>query len=304
VEIRPERPSDYAAVARVHALAFDNRASEPAVVALRRQASSYDPELALVAEADGEVVGHALFTPETIRLLGRDLRAVNLAPLAVLPAYQRRRVGAALIEEGHRVARSKGFALSFLLGRPEYYARFGYLGGVFGVARLTVSSGAGSMRLEAHPPREPDQAALHALWLEEEGAVDFAIDPGPDLLGWVSPNPTIESLVWTAGGEVAGYTRVSRAEPASVRMFLAREDASHALVTALSLRYGLGTSIDLPLHPACPSAARLGAAICEPWEAGMACALAPSPLEEYVARLGAGLCTAGRPIWPVVFDVA
>ena len=304
MEIRPERPSDYAAVARVHALAFDNRASEPAVVALRRQAPSYDPELALVAEAEGEVVGHVLFAPETIRLLDCDVRAVNVAPLAVLPAHQRRRVGTALINEGHRIARAKGFALSFLLGRPEYYARLGYLGGVFGVSRLTVSSGGELMPLLARPPREADVAALRELWLEEEGGVDFAIDPGADLLGWVSPNPTVESLVWTAGGEVAGYTRVSRPDPAGVRMFLAREDTARALATALALRYGLGTGIELPLHPSCPSAARLGTAVCEPWEAGMACGLNPSQLEEYVARLGAGLRPPGRPVWPVVFDVA
>lgn len=303
--IRPERPPEYARIARAHALAFENRASEPAVVALRRQAPNFDPELSLVAEVDGAIAGHALFTPEVIRLLDHDVRAVNLAPIAVLPAHQRHGIGRALIEEGHRIGRAKGYALSFLLGHPEYYVRLGYYGGLFGVSRALVSRGSQVGGLEPHAPAEAHLDALHALWLHEEGAVDFAIDPGADLLGWVSPNPMVECLVWTDHGEVAGYTRVNRCEPVSVRMFLARDEgAACALAGALSERYSLPPEIEFPLHPRSASAAVFGGARCEPWEAGMACPLEPSPLEEYVAQLRAGARPPGRPLWPSVFDLA
>src|SRR5688500_16279882 len=119
--IRAETPRDYATIADIHVKAFDNRAAEAVIVGLHRHRSRFDPELSLVAEIDGQVVGHVLFSPQTIRLLGQNLEVVNLAPIAVHPTHQGKGIGAALIEEGHSIARSKGYPFSFLLGHPEYY---------------------------------------------------------------------------------------------------------------------------------------------------------------------------------------
>lgn len=97
IVIRPEQPTDYAAIAAVHVRAFENRASEALIVPLHRHRRAFDPDLSLVAEADGRIVGHALFSPQTIRLLGADVPAVNLAPIAVDGAWQRAGVGGRLI---------------------------------------------------------------------------------------------------------------------------------------------------------------------------------------------------------------
>lgn len=96
INIRAETLQDYAAIAQVHIRAFGGRLDEALIVALQRQRPQFDPELALVAEVEGLVVGHALFMPQVIRLLGTDVRAVNLAPIGIDPAYQRRGVGARL----------------------------------------------------------------------------------------------------------------------------------------------------------------------------------------------------------------
>ncbi|HEY8285015.1 MAG TPA: hypothetical protein VIJ28_11575 [Chloroflexota bacterium] len=61
--IRPEAAADYAAIADLHARAFGHRTGEALVVALLRHRGSFDPELSLVAEMDGRVVGHVLFSP-------------------------------------------------------------------------------------------------------------------------------------------------------------------------------------------------------------------------------------------------
>ncbi len=213
--IRPETVHDYAAIADLHACAFGNRSHEPMVVTLLRHRAAFDPELSLVADRDGRVVGHVLFSPHTIRLLGHVVRAVNLAPIAVEPARQGQGIGGALIEEGHRIARARGYAVSFLLGHSSYYPRFGYRTRAYGWSQVTVvTEGLTAERLEVQAPRPDDIDPLGVLWRQAEAEVDFAIEPGPDLLDWISPNPAIEALVYRRDGEVVGYTRIHRSEPA------------------------------------------------------------------------------------------
>jgi putative acetyltransferase len=312
--IRPETVRDYAAIAAVHAYAFDNHAAEAAIVALLRQRTAFDPELSLVAEVEGEVVGHVLFSPYTIRLLGQDVRAVNLAPIAVRPDYQGKGIGGQLIREGHALARAKGYPLSFLLGHPTYYPRFGYQTHVYGSSTLTIPAASiTTSELERRAPIPADMSTLHALWLHDEGQVDFALDPGAELMDWVSPSSTVEATVYVHEGEIAGYTRARKDNPGQPIVFMAR-DSSAALAIAGSIaRQGEGqtalTEIVLPLHPLSRSGAALGrmdGAVWKTsaWAAGMACPLAPSPFDEYHAQVQSGERAPGRVIWPVAFEIA
>jgi putative acetyltransferase len=109
--IRDERPEDRAAVRRVEEAAF-GRADEADIVDALRADDAW--ALSLVAEVDGEIVGHLLFS--------RGDRAMTLGPLAVLPAHQRSGVGAALMRQG--LARVREPVV--LLGHPDYYTRFGF----------------------------------------------------------------------------------------------------------------------------------------------------------------------------------
>jgi putative acetyltransferase len=297
VKIRSETPRDYAAIANLHARAFGGRGSEGAIVSLLRHRAGFDPDLSLVAELDGQIVGHVLFSPYTIRLLGEGANALNLAPIGVDPAYQRHGVGTALINTGHEIARGMGYSLCFLLGHPEYYPRFGYRTGVYGASSIAVTA-AGLPDLQTRLPVESDIPALCDLWLREEGSVDFAIMPGEALLDWISPNPAIESRVYLREGMVVGYARVHGDE---VRMFLARDaEAARAMAAQLA---GDAGAITLPLHPYSVSAAVFGKPECKAWDAGMACSLVPGAFDEFYAQLQAGKRLPGRPLWPVAFDV-
>ena len=109
--IREERPEDRAAVRRVEEAAFGRTEEADIVDALRGDRAW---ALSLVAEVDGEIVGHLLFS--------RGDRAMTLGPLAVLPSHQRSGVGAALMREGLERVREP----VVLLGHPEYYTRFGF----------------------------------------------------------------------------------------------------------------------------------------------------------------------------------
>ncbi len=121
--VRAETPADPAAVRHLHTTAFTTPEEAALVDALRAGAS---PLVSLVAEDDGRVIGHVMFSPVT--LPGHpDFRLMGLAPLAVLPTHQRRGVGAALARAGLDRCREIGVGAVFVLGDPKYYGRFGFV---------------------------------------------------------------------------------------------------------------------------------------------------------------------------------
>ena len=91
-----------------------------------RKAPTFIDELSLVAELDGQVVGHILFTPIIIDNGQLQFQSLVLAPVSVLPEFQKMGIGGQLIRAGHQKAKELGFQSAVLLGHPEYYPRFGY----------------------------------------------------------------------------------------------------------------------------------------------------------------------------------
>jgi putative acetyltransferase len=113
-------------VSEVHRRAF-GRPNEAKLVEALRRSPGYIPELSLVAERDGHVVGHILFTVVHITNQTRQTPTLALAPMAVLPDCQRQGVGSGLVRAGLEAARKLGHRHVFVLGHPEYYPRFGFV---------------------------------------------------------------------------------------------------------------------------------------------------------------------------------
>ncbi len=85
-----------------------------------------DALVSLVAEVNGRIVGHALFSIMDVEADGGPLKAAGLAPVGVLPEMHGTGIGSALIVRGLELLRASGTQISFVLGHPDYYPRFGY----------------------------------------------------------------------------------------------------------------------------------------------------------------------------------
>ncbi|MDX6474562.1 MAG: hypothetical protein QOH95_73 [Gaiellaceae bacterium] len=81
-----------------------------------------EPEVSLVFEEDGAVVGHVMLS----RMLMGEHRPLQLSPLSVAPSHQNRGIGSALTREALRLADEAGEPFVLVLGHPSYYPRFGF----------------------------------------------------------------------------------------------------------------------------------------------------------------------------------
>ena len=114
--IRPATPEDTAAIAEVTRAAFAGKLKALRIVA------EIEPEISLVAEEDGSIVGHTMLS----RMRMGDERPLQLSPLSVAPSQKRRGIGSALVVEALRLADAAGERVVLLLGHPDYYRRFGF----------------------------------------------------------------------------------------------------------------------------------------------------------------------------------
>jgi putative acetyltransferase len=121
--IRHETAADHETVRHVNRLAFGQDDEAGIVDALCKGGYS---RLSLVAEAEGRLVGHILFSDLPILTDGGTVPALSLAPMAVLPEYQKRGIGSALVRKGLEVCRGAGHRIVVVLGHPDFYPRFGF----------------------------------------------------------------------------------------------------------------------------------------------------------------------------------
>jgi putative acetyltransferase len=122
MEIRPEREQDFEAIAAITLAAF-GRELEARMIVEIRGSEGFVPELSLVAEAEGEIVGHVILS--YVDLAGRPV--LVLGPISVVPRLQRQKIGSLLVLESIRRAELRGEPLVLLLGHPRYYPRFGFV---------------------------------------------------------------------------------------------------------------------------------------------------------------------------------
>jgi predicted N-acetyltransferase YhbS len=132
---RLEIPADHHAVESLTRDAFwefwetDGRVicDEHLLVHRLRGAPSFVPELNMVAELDGKVIGHIIYSKsKVVDDAGRGHETLTFGPLSILPEFQKRGVGQALMRHSFEIARQLGFRAVLIYGHPEYYPRVGF----------------------------------------------------------------------------------------------------------------------------------------------------------------------------------
>lgn len=128
MKIRAVTSSDLVAVAEIHrkALAASDLGHNGEAELVLALHEGGDAVCSLLVEAEGQSIGHVLFSRMMVEADGQILEAAGLAPVSVLPDARQSGVGAALIRTGLAQLRSNGFQISFVVGHADYYPRFGY----------------------------------------------------------------------------------------------------------------------------------------------------------------------------------
>jgi putative acetyltransferase len=135
MNLREELPGDRESVRDVHLRAFgdhgpaDHSVTVTKLVDSLRELITPMSGLSLVAELNGQIVGHALFTRSLLDAPERLAEVQVLSPLGVLPEHQKRGIGSTLVRQGLKALAEQGAPLVFLEGDPRYYSRLGFTPG-------------------------------------------------------------------------------------------------------------------------------------------------------------------------------
>lgn len=128
--IRQEEIKDYGLSERVVEQAFKNMDhsdhKEHHLVSRLRKTSFFIPELSIVAEVQGEIVGHIMLTECLIKNEANEYISLALAPVSVLPEYQEKGIGTNMIHKSISIAKDLGYKSIIVLGHEDYYTRFGF----------------------------------------------------------------------------------------------------------------------------------------------------------------------------------
>ena len=123
IEIRPETPDDIPAIRDVNERAFGAPAEAHLVDRLR---AANKAVVSLVAQHGDQVVGHILFSPISVTNSPTTFRGVGLAPMSVLPEFQKTGIGSRLVRDGLAACQRAGYDIVVVLGHVHYYPRFGF----------------------------------------------------------------------------------------------------------------------------------------------------------------------------------
>lgn len=136
ITIRETNSNDFSHIMEVEKSAFGYD-KEARLVAELLCDKTAQPLLSLLAFDNEEAVGHILFTRAYFENIGEQPMMHILAPLAVIPTYQRQGIGGMLINAGLGLLKEMGSTLVFVLGHKEYYPQYGFMQNAQGMGYFT-----------------------------------------------------------------------------------------------------------------------------------------------------------------------
>lgn len=132
MEIRVEKFKDYKDVEELTYNAFlkagiTEEIKEHILVKKIREDKCFIPELSLVAEEDGKILGHIMYSIMNIKTNeGKQIETLSLAPVSVHVDYQKQGIGSELIRYSLDQAKQLGYGSVIVVGHENYYPKFGF----------------------------------------------------------------------------------------------------------------------------------------------------------------------------------
>ena len=188
-KIRLETPDDYYAVEELTREAFwktlwgiDGQVicDEHLLVPRLRGCPSFVPELDFVAELEGRIVGHIIYSKSRVEGdNGETYETLTFGPLSILPAYQGKGIGKEMMRHSFAEAKRLGYRAVLIFGHPDYYPRVGFRrASAFGIS---ASDGTNRDAFMAYPLYEGALDGVHGRYfidpvhetLTQKDALDF-----------------------------------------------------------------------------------------------------------------------------------
>lgn len=200
ITIRKEFPLDYNRISLINYLAFEkefnsNYVSENGMIDSIRRNKLFSNELSFVAIHNNEIIGHIIYMPCSMIFNKKQILALSLGPVSVLPKYQGRKVGEQLIKESLKQIKSDdNYKVIHLFGHPNYYQRFGFVDSLIGESStILFNLEAVNHKLKTRNIMEDDLEYLYSNYINIYGNVDLIQIFQKDLMSFVSHSPSIIS---------------------------------------------------------------------------------------------------------------
>lgn len=298
IQLRGERPGDEGAIDLINSKAFRSMDEANIVRLMRDHSPTYDRRYSVMAWDGDDPVGHVLFNPARLRLMGETVTAVAVGPVAVVPQRQRQGIAGEMLRYGHELAQREGFAFAFLFGHPSYYPRHGYVP-CHGLAKIHIDVDKlpqPTAAFEHRPVQPADLPWLAARCAAEQWDVDLGWLWAEAMGLWSLPG-TNGVMWWTPDGRRAAYTLAAHKQA----RFMLADDPEVAIEVIAAWK-----PKTLDQHPNGWLARHVAGcewASCEvsPSKAGMAIELQPGALEPYMRAVEAGKRPCGATLFPLPF---
>lgn len=189
--------------------------------------------MSIVAELDGEIVGHALFSIFPLIVMKEKRMGAFLAPICVDTKLQKQGIGKMLIEEGHKRLQEKGVSVALLCGHENYYPKFGYENKMFALSGVNIFIDTENINTDGISERSIKNTDLEWItkrWQNIHKDDRLALYPGDTISQWFNHSLIYRSSMIYENNNLLGYIRYRNTHPLEIKELLTTENSAEKII--------------------------------------------------------------------------